>query len=265
MKKTIIALMAALAGVASADYTIRTDSSMYSSAWVYVWTGNGANNNWNTGLNWGYYESATDDQAASNGGYKPVNADPAFIGYDVLVKNSVQYLTANNKAITVTMPAKSADYSNTVYLGHKVTLYGESNLFTKDKTTTFDFGDFGGTSVISMKDFWMQEGSTVKFTGNINMTDDNFSYTLFTASNMQGVFGTWDASGVTVLDSNGNALTYTTDDDKIGKAGYYWIAEEGNKWGEYSVKLRATTIPEPTTATLSLLALAGLAARRRRR
>ena len=31
------------------------------------------------------------------------------------------------------------------------------------------------------------------------------------------------------------------------------------------IQLKVTTIPEPTTATLSLLALAGLASRRRRR
>lgn len=41
---------------------------------------------------------------------------------------------------------------------------------------------------------------------------------------------------------------------------YYWVSQS-----EEGIKLNYVTIPEPTTATLSLLALAGLAARRRRR
>ena len=41
--------------------------------------------------------------------------------------------------------------------------------------------------------------------------------------------------------------------------------EYGVDHGSSSVRLVANTIPEPTTATLSLLALAGLAARRRRK
>ena len=42
------------------------------------------------------------------------------------------------------------------------------------------------------------------------------------------------------------------------------IADEGTSGTLSNISLKATTVPEPTTATLSLLALVGLAARRRR-
>ncbi len=265
MKKSIIALLA-LAGVAAADYTIETDSSLYTNpnAWLYVWTGDGENSNWDNGNNWAYYQSAGDDTADVAAGQKPVNADPAFIGYDFTYENGKQYLTANNTEITVTTPTWMGG-NGRIYLGNVVTLYGTNNGFSSNQTITFNFGDFSGSSVIEMGSFWMQGGATVNFAGNITLTESDFSYTLFTSSNMAQIDGTWNAEAVTVTDANGEALLYAVDESDIGKAGYYWIETTGTKGGAYSVSLVAKTIPEPATATLSLLALAGLAARRRRR
>ena len=52
----------------------------------------------------------------------------------------------------------------------------------------------------------------------------------------------------------------------LGFGGHFGDGESPHAVGEYSnVKIYNAVIPEPTTATLSLLALCGLAARRRRK
>ena len=71
--------------------------------------------------------------------------------------------------------------------------------------------------------------------------------------------------GGTFTLKNGGALTSGTFDSSnltAGDVGTYKIVMEGS---EVKVQYVAYSIPEPTTATLSLLALAGLAARRRRK
>ena len=267
MKKTIIALIA-LAGIASAEYSITTTNSMYTNpnAYVYVYTGaSNAPSNWDNTWNWDCYTSATDSEAETGGQYRPVNADPAFIGYDFTFVDGKQVLTANDTAITLNTQTWMGS-GNRFYLGHNVTLQGSNNGFSANNVVTFDFGDFGGTSVISMGDFWMQPGATVNFTGTITMTDTEFSYTVFTSTNMAQNDGTWNASGVTVTDAQGNTLQYTTDESKIGTSGYYWLESTYTGQGSANtLKIVAMSVPEPTTATLSLLALCGLAARRRRK
>ena len=256
-----------LAGIASAEYSITTTNSMYTNpaAWLYVYTGASDNpTNWDNGSNWKYYESVSDD-TASSGSNTPVNADPAFIGYDFAFVDGKQVLTANDTAIKLNTVARMGGGSR-FYLGRNVTLQGVDNLFSANNTVSFDFGDFGGTSIISMGNFWMQNNATVNFTGSITMTDSVFSYTVFTSTSMGSNAGTWNASGVTVTDAQGNILQYTTDESKIGTSGYYWI--ECTYTGVNSptdVRIVAMSVPEPTTATLSLLALCGLAARRRRK
>lgn len=267
MKKPLLVLFA-LVGMANAEFSFITDNSFYANptAWVYVYTGAGATpTSWDDTSNWNLYTSVTDNEAETGGGYKPVNADPAIIGYDFSYVDGKQVLTANDVAITLNTATWMGN-GNRFYLGHNVTLQGSSNGFSGSQTVTFNFGDFGGTSVISMGDFWMQTNAAVNFSGEVTMTGNDFSYTLFKASSMKQNAGSWNASGVSVVDTNGNTLTYTTDEDKIGTAGYYWL--ESTFAGESTsnvVTLVAKSIPEPTTATLSLLALAGLAARRRRK
>ena len=176
MKKTIIALMA-LVSVASAEYSITTSNSLYTNpnAYVYVYTGaSAAPSNWDNTSNWDCYTSATDSEAETGGQFKPVNADPAFIGYDFSYVDGKQVLTANNTAITLNAPQWMGN-NNRFYLGHNVTLKGSNNGISGGQTVTFDFGDFGGTSVIEMGPIWMQTGATVNFTGTITMTDDAFS------------------------------------------------------------------------------------------
>ena len=265
---TIAALLAAGTAFANA-YTVETDSSFYTNpnAWVYVWTGNGADTNWGTAGNWECLTSlgASSTQAAANA---PAGADPAFIGYDLSLDNGSQVLTSNTEAITVSVPSTlSTNATRTVYLGSNVTLSGGDNIF---QGVTFNFGDFSGTSTISMGDFWKQAG-TVSFAGDVTMTGDTFSYTLFSATNMYQNAGTWDARAVSVTDASGNKLTYTTDEARFGTAGYYWLEESGEASASgnssFTLTLHAAAVPEPSAFGLlaGLGALALVASRRRRR
>ena len=267
---TIAALLAAGTAFANA-YTVVTDATFYTnpSAWVYVWTGDGTDTNWGTAGNWDTLRSlgASSTQAADNG---PAVADPAFIGYDLSFADGSQVLTSNNEAITVSVPSIfTTNVTRPVYLGSNVTLSGVDNIF---RDVTFNFGDFSGTSTISMGLFWKQAG-TVSFAGDVTMTGDTFSYTLFSATNMYQNAGTWDASAVSVTDASGNELTYTTDKALFGTAGYYWLDAEGAEKvdgsgnSSFKLTLHAAAVPEPSAFGLlaGLGALALVASRRRRR
>ncbi|MBE6419811.1 MAG: PEP-CTERM sorting domain-containing protein [Akkermansiaceae bacterium] len=84
---------------------------------------------------------------------------------------------------------------------------------------------------------------------------------------------TFDFTDANVTFRLGDTITFTFASDTEGEhstlpvfQGITGPVVDNNSAGwESSVKINAVTIPEPTTATLSLLALAGLAARRRRR
>ena len=286
MKKTIIALLA-LTGVAmgsTSAYTVTLDSMFYRNpadnggAWVYLWTGNGDDNNWHTGGNWGAYKSNTATSFGTTAN-TPSNSDPAFIGYTFSYVEGAQVMTANSDTIEVVYNAatggNSFDLSNPrIYLGKNVTFTFDSvNNALKGKTIDFNFGNFDGTTQIAINcdnvtspHFWFESTATMSFSGSIAMSSADYSYTLVNIDRLSQNAGTGHVSGVTVKDAYGNTLTYTTDAEKIGQAGYYGVKVETNKTtNAATVKLIAKAIPEPTTATLSLLALAGLTARRRRK
>ena len=271
MKKyiTVAALLAAATACANAEYSLELDSSYYTNpnAWVYVWSGNGGDSSWDTGLNWMYYESVTDTESASAAGSKPVNADSAFIGYTFEYKDGKQILTANTSAVTVSVPTWMGG-SGRVFLGSNVTLSGVSNGFSGSQKITFNFGDFSGTSLISMADFWMQNGANVCFAGDITMSEDTFSYDVFTSSRMEQMGGTWNAESVSVVDAKGNSLVYADEGSgNVGKAGYYWVETSKFEQGaEYTVSIKAVALPEPSAFGMlaGLGALALVASRRRR-
>lgn len=252
MKKTIIALFA-LAGVVAAD-SITLDSSIYSNAWVYVW--NPTTNSWD------YSSSINDQNLITNSGYAPSaqNSDPAFIGYTFSYVNGEQILTSTD--ITMTANAPIWIGSKGAYLGANVTATGADNGIRSG--AKIHFSDISTSQLVYTAKVWKQGNASV--TGSLTLDSDTFSHTFISVASMQQSEGGWDFSNFAITDSKGNTLTYTTDEDYIGKAGYFWVEETAYTQGSaYSATLVAKAIPEPTTATLSLLALAGLVARRRRK
>lgn len=159
---------------------------------------------------------------------------------------------------------------------------------------SFNFGDLATTNaVVTAGNIWTGNdvvgGSTFSFSGTLDMSqaaegrisDHTFSYTLFNGTSGGGNlnstepakverFPSWTAENMVVIDEFGNTLTYTTDEALRDTEGYYYLDVVPEGTGS---KITATivangyssAIPEPATATLSLLALAGLCARRRRK
>lgn len=252
MKKTIIALLA-LAGVVAAE-SITLNSSIYSNAWVYIW--NPETNSWD------YSTSINSQSLVTGSDYSPSaqNSDPAFIGYTFSYVNGAQILTSTDITMTASAPVWIG--SKGVYLGENVTATGGDNGIRSG--AKIHFCDISTSQLVYTAKVWKQGDASV--TGSLTLDSDTFSHTFISVVNMQQAAGGWDFSNFTVTDANGNSLTYTTDEDYIGKAGYFWVEESAFTQGAaYSATLVAKAIPEPTTATLSLLTLVGLAARRRRK
>lgn len=117
--------------------------------------------------------------------------------------------------------------------------------------------------------------TVLTFNGSLTMGSD---LTLYSGNELAGsLYTSWDGQSALTLFTGVDKLTIGTDEavaDKEYKAstvfsnigdGYSLKMLSGTD-GDYIVQLvQSTPTPEPTTATLSLLALMGLAARRRRR
>lgn len=97
---------------------------------------------------------------------------------------------------------------------------------------------------------------TDKYITATNLTtryeDGNFSFSSVDSS----VTGNGDVAGKTMFWTDGGSAAYKL----LGVTDMSSLAGDNTQFVSY-----LTTVPEPTTATLSLLALAGLAARRRRK
>ena len=280
MKKTILMTLAALglAGMAQAD-TIVANSDFYTSndnGWLYVWTGNGDNDQTSNYANWEYYQNASSTVAGSSNGNTPGTKAQTFIGWDMTITDGTQVLTSNNTQYDVTLSngqwlgAQGA--TGKWYIGSNVTLTGTNvgigGTSGGNNNFGFYFADLAtSNSSITLSTLWIRT-TTITIEGTLDMTGSDFSKVLFTGNDMQQSEGTWDASGFIVTDANGQALTYAdSDSGHVGEAGYFWLETEGGETqgSTLTVTLVAKATPEPTTATLSLLALAGLCARRRRK
>jgi hypothetical protein len=240
MKKTIIALMA-LAGVASAD-TINPLSD--AEGWSYS-TGRTGRGNWTltegaltlTNCNWGQ-SSAAYDFAESMTGNWDLNA--TVDRYDGNAMFSLT-LVGNTQAITI----GTMEYnSGTAFYGTTGTLDARAYSF-KDKW------DGGGTTVSGT--------SLVDGAFNTNKTASIFASTVLDAE--ENVVLTLTIGG-TAVETAGVATINLGKDFAL--EGIVICGDGANSTRNWNVT-SLTVIPEPATAALSLLALAGLAARRRRR
>ena len=134
----------------------------------------------------------------------------------------------------------------------------------------FSANDQLGAFVIAtrkLSDF-LNEGDT--------LTSLTIGFSTWSAASVGFTAWVWDGSSATKLTSDTNGDSYTYNNLALGADQtilFLWnSAGEGNLVYSFSSSCEITkaevpgdAVPEPTTATLSLLALAGLAARRRRR
>ena len=269
MIKSILSFSAltcgALAFISSnADaYSVTLDNTFYTNpnAWVYVWDNDVSTGSFGTYTSWHLLKSTNDTTLTKSSTNTPTTNDPVFVGYTFSYTDGKQILTQNDTAITATLPS-SISYSR-VYLGTNVKLTGTDNLFSGGSTLTFDFGDLTNSqSGISMGDFWKQN-TVVNFAGILTLSDKTFSYTLFESTNMYQNEGSWNASGFSVVDANGNKLTY--DATGAGTEGTFWLEQVKDANNNFTVSLKANAVPEPSVPALSLMALIGLLVRRRRK
>ena len=244
--------------------SLTLDNTFYTNpnAWVYVWDNDVSTGSFGTYTSWHLLKSTNDTTLTEcPTDFKPSAHDPVFVGYTFSYTDGKQILNQNDTAITATLPP-SISYSR-VYLGTNVKLTGTDNLFSGGSTLTFDFGDLTNSqSGISMGKFWKQD-TVVNFAGTLTLSDKTFSYTLFESTNMYQNEGSWNASGFTVVDANGNKLTY--DAKGAGTEGTFWLEQVMDANKNFTISLKANAVPEPSVPALSLMALIGLLVRRRRK
>lgn len=164
------------------------------------------------------------------------------------------------------------------------------NKFKDKMFLNYDFGTVGKITAnkvsVGGNDTKINVTTTTTSAQLVQATGDLYSRTLISAneaiwfSNVSAENGNWslnDKGLLTLGYGYAGVLTYRENkyyDVTNGRevtlgAKQYALVLDGLKYGvnqgSSSLRLVANTIPEPTTATLSLLALAGLAARRRRK
>lgn len=263
MKKTIIAILALTALCVSAHgKTVTLTNDAYDSAWVYVWDCQHTQ--------WGHFASSADTSLIyDNNNPNPSSSyrkDPVFYGYTYAIVEGKQQLTSIDTLTATTLAAPTWLGKGTfgTYLAKNISITGNDN--GMESNAIIDFADITTSKLEYTGGFWKYGDAII--TGSLTLSGDSLNHTFFSVANMQTNNGSWNLSGFSITDANGNKLSYTTNEAEIGKAGFFWIEETEFIQGEsYSVSLvaKAAAVPEPTTATLSLLALAGLAARRRRK
>ena len=279
MKKTIIALMA-LAGVASADYVWKGGSTVDSNGWKN-------SENWTltegetfNGLGPGITNSNMWDDIYVSGVTGSVGNEDEFTlegwsldlhvsnGSDLEFKRIQKFQGGAN--ITIDETSALTIYSfyggndggrinlnnkGSFTLGYSLRTQGGEGFYMNlydtgivtlqaQNTNNMNYAKVSAiTAMLTGSEAGIQERVLVKLGANqISFDGTNTTYT-FT-----------DANGVamTAVDSLEALATAT--------APSYFVTKDAN-----GIKVSYVTIPEPTTATLSLLALAGLAARRRRK
>ncbi len=195
------------------------------------------------------------------------SANNIYYGYTYRYENGTKYAYANGNPITLSWQnVAMANPNDTVHFSGYVT---HENFTALTDDVTLQYGDLG-VSTSTLLD--MVDSDTAAFsgsltlTGSLILTGDSFTRTIL-SEDLHTNTGTIDISGLNVKDALNNSLVYTNDTNYIGKSGYFWLTEtydESTGVTTFAIAAQAA-VPEPTTATLSLLALAGLAARRRRK
>ena len=271
MKKTLAAILLALAGLAQAGVEIGENGTLKAGGAGYVYSRD-------SGV-WLYVEanSAPDAWSGPTNNYYPAGAGDIWVtGYTyekgIFTPNSgivdstfynEESLKANHVYVGTSGELGWGDFRTTLttlHLGKDVVLtFGDLGI---KHNVTLDYGDLTGSAarLVSTK-IWLGEANAITLSGAYTMTSSYLEYVLIDTTNgMDGVREDWLSNEMTVCDELGALANrgVISDIDEL-KVGEYALLHAGNR-----VSLVAKAIPEPATVSLSLLALAGLWVRRRR-
>ena len=205
--------------------------------------------------------AAAETYTASTPAKSGTGAQGNYYGFTLTFDNST-YLTTNVPADTelnldsITLQSRS---DNSTATAMKVAVYK----YEGDSTT----GTFLGTSVTTLADVANDTTYTLTFEDITVNSSDRYQFLFVQADTTEDLttFAGYQAAAM----SWGTSVTNSFSASIPGGWGTY-KSNGINSWeGQYipvtTVTLSTPAVPEPTTATLSLLALAGLAARRRRK
>ena len=265
MKKTLIALLA-MSGVAVAA-TPSTSSHVFSGSNTYkagteVFSGYELVSSMTTGTATNFTD-AKEDLKSTN-----ITIGDYYIGnYTVSLWVETSSLNSNHMIVAFSHSTSSDNFGYNGLTwdaeGHTLTL-GRGNFKANDDTIAFS-----GTPGVSgdLSSYYSTKDSLVNFTLSSSGADENQVVTLYV--NGKSAF-TYDSYVTKMNGSGGGGVNTET---------YTWVSKGGVKYGTVSLTNEALTtqadvlkfigvqnknVPEPTTGTLSLLALAGLCARRRK-
>ncbi len=246
MKKTLIALMA-MAGVAAAEgtllWTLDATDGEYSITTTNDYTGQSLRTNWSS------TDFTTMPGYVYSNGDKKIAVEPTDMG----IKMADSFTMMMNCNLTGEVYDKNASQ-------HWLMAVGESGGW--DLGVAYD----SSTSAVTIA----TENSSYTYT-------DIVTYGTFSLSDIKSITLTMDGgldeagavtvyvNGIKAAEGTMSAANRHTNTTIKAATMLNGVAEhKGVLGGVASASFYAGVIPEPTTATLSLLALAGLAARRRR-
>ena len=193
-------------------------------------------------------------------------------------------------SLTSTLTANTTLHNGTLNIEDKAVLQAKNLTINGGAQLTLSDG---ACEILSGGSLLLKEDSTISATGCNHLSADSISFEENTAlmltlgavnkdnalinlssSNVSFSLGTIDFLGVDSL-SEGQYLVFTLSKSQLSEMNWDTdgltvnglTAGDSLEWNESgtALYLKHTLVPEPTTATLSLLALAGLAARRRRK
>lgn len=263
MKKTIIALLA-LSGVALGEYSWDATKD-----YSYTWDFSQENTqNGKTGVLGGTVTNtfATESVTSIGTAIKEGNADGSYWEVDTnsFLHDAITAATTTAATLTLTV-----DYywtgaqwgENILHVGKDSTgiAYGLSNGYISMTTGTATDNHFSAakTDLRLTANSW----NTITYT----LSNNKWTATLGTTTSVAKELGTitWDTSAdqVNKYSIGVKAPGYNSGATGLNDSG----CKIANMTIAYTAAPSTPVVPEPTTATLSLLALAGLAARRRRK
>lgn len=214
-----------------------------------------------------------EDLLKISGGYTPYLAQDSHRASESVVtalttENDATYNLVFNPSQDSSVTTPSFKLNQAIYL-YEVNVAGD----TLPTSFTIDFGTAGSITTGSHLNFGQ---SVTSFTLSASLTEEQLSTlaaapgnvvtrTLMTGKGGNGIWNFIDrgTKKITIDNLEGYVYVGQVASAEVLKNGEFGFIYTGDKASANSLQL-VVKAPEPTTATLSLLALAGLAARRRR-